>query len=295
MKAVAQMVPAGHVAADVGCDHGFVSVYLVRNGVCPFVYAADVRPGPLAGAAAHIRENGLADAIVTVLSDGLENVPVGRAADRPVPKEMRGESGGVRREASDVAGRNGMPGADVMIAAGMGGKLTIRILERCPEKTAQLSWLVLEPQSEIWLVRSWLDRNGFVITDEAMVSEDGRYYPVIQAGNGRLEEAVLEKGITLRKSVCTALARTGLGEQDCRQACDRFGPVLIARKDAVLLSFLEHTMEKDAALLEGMPRTAENLFKAGRIEMRRRELADRIVLEQAVAGLCRDKKKPPKA
>lgn len=263
MKAVAQMVPAGHIAADVGCDHGFVSIYLAQNGICPFVYAADVRPGPLAAAKAHILESGLSDTIMTVLSDGLENVPVG--------KEVRAAC----------------PGADVMIAAGMGGRLTVRILEGFPEKTQQLSWLILEPQSEVWLVRRWLGDHGFVITEEAMVAEEGKYYPVIKARNGRQEESVSEKMAELERDVCEALARAGLREDSCREACDRFGPVLIAQKNRVLLSFLEHTMEQDAALLEQMPLAAENSLKAGRIEMRRQELYRRIALERAVTAILK--------
>ncbi len=43
MKAVAELVPCGHTAADVGCDHGFVSIYLAQHDICPRVFAGDVR------------------------------------------------------------------------------------------------------------------------------------------------------------------------------------------------------------------------------------------------------------
>ncbi len=43
MQAVSALVPKGHVAADIGCDHGFVSIDLVQRSICPHVYAADVR------------------------------------------------------------------------------------------------------------------------------------------------------------------------------------------------------------------------------------------------------------
>ena len=77
MRAVAGMVPHGYVAADIGCDHGFVSICLVREKICPRVIAADVRPGPLSRAKEHIAQSGLTGAIETVLSDGLEHVPTG--------------------------------------------------------------------------------------------------------------------------------------------------------------------------------------------------------------------------
>ena len=71
MQAVSALVPKGHVAADIGCDHGFVSIDLVQRGICPHVYAADVRKGPLDRAKEHIAACGLKDKITAVLSDGL--------------------------------------------------------------------------------------------------------------------------------------------------------------------------------------------------------------------------------
>lgn len=290
MKAVAQMVPAGHIAADVGCDHGFVSIYLVRQGICPHVYAADVRPGPLARAKAHAEESGLTAYITPVLSDGLKEVPVGSIA---------------------MCGK--MAGADVMIAAGMGGRLTVRILSDVPEKTEQLSCVVLEPQSEVWLVRRWLWENGFVIVDEDMVFEDGKFYPVIKAKNARRPEAEAESGEENRCVFSAAgqssqnlsgdseldrakeemsvlhmqMAAAGLSEERCQEACECFGPVLMGKKSAVLLSFLEHTIEKDGGLLRELPDAPDDPEKAQRIEERRKALRERIELAEKIAAMLR--------
>ena len=102
MQAVSALVPKGHVAADIGCDHGFVSIDLVQRSICPHVYAADVRKGPLDRAKEHIASCGLKDKITAVLSDGLKEVPVCGS------------------------------GADGFIAAGMGGKLIVSILTAVP-------------------------------------------------------------------------------------------------------------------------------------------------------------------
>lgn len=278
MKAVAQMVPAGHITADVGCDHGFVSIYLVKNGICPHVYAADVRPGPLDRAKAHIEESGLTAYITPVLSDGLQKVP---------------------------------DDADVMIAAGMGGKLTIRILSDVPQKTEKLSWVVLEPQSEVWLVRRWLWENGFVIVDEDMVCEDGKFYPVIKAMKDSIKEPVKEPeadrrsrdagkkhGVQDEDALLRAKAQNvalheemtaaGISEARQRTACDCFGPVLMAKKSPVLLSYLEHTIEKDSALAAQMPEPEEGQEKSERIRERRKELKERIALAGLVAELLKE-------
>ena len=39
----AALVPPGSRAADIGTDHGYLAVHLLREGVCPFVTAADLR------------------------------------------------------------------------------------------------------------------------------------------------------------------------------------------------------------------------------------------------------------
>ena len=63
LETVASMVTKGNRAADVGCDHGFVPIFLVESGTSPLAVAADVRPGPLSRAKEHIREHGLEEKI----------------------------------------------------------------------------------------------------------------------------------------------------------------------------------------------------------------------------------------
>ena len=193
MKAVAELVPCGHTAADVGCDHGFVSIYLAQHGICPYIFAGDVRKGPLERAKEHIRESRLTDRIGAVLSDGLKQIPVAGADG----KKAADEEGADGRQAADPEG------ADGFIAAGMGGKLIVQILTDVPEKTAALKWCVLSPQSEIWLVRRKLAELGFLILRENMVLEDGKFYPMMKVIKGEPElysEAELCYGKILLKN-----------------------------------------------------------------------------------------------
>ena len=73
LQTVADMV-TGRRVADIGCDHGFVSIYLVQAKKADHVLAADVRPGPLSRAQQHIKEVQLTPYIETRLSDGLAGV-----------------------------------------------------------------------------------------------------------------------------------------------------------------------------------------------------------------------------
>lgn len=149
MQALVDLVSKGKIVCDIGCDHGFVSIYLVQQKIAPRVYAMDVRTGPLERAKEHIREYGLENYIETRLSDGL-------AALKP------GE-------------------ADCMICAGMGGPLMMKILEEGRKKAGAMSELILQPQSEVPAFRSFLRKEGYKVVDENMIYEDGKYYPMMKA------------------------------------------------------------------------------------------------------------------
>ena len=59
LKTVAEAVTKGNRVADVGTDHGYVPIYLVKNNLSPAGIAMDVNKGPLEKAQEHIREEKL--------------------------------------------------------------------------------------------------------------------------------------------------------------------------------------------------------------------------------------------
>ncbi len=146
---VADMVTKGNVAADIGCDHGFVSIYLVEKEICPRVIAMDVNEGPLLRAKEHVSERGLDKRIDIRLSDGI---------DQLLGKE-----------------------ADSILIAGMGGRLIIKILSDHFDKVKDLKEVILQPQSELHLVRHFLAERGMTIVQEDMVEEAGKFYPCMKA------------------------------------------------------------------------------------------------------------------
>lgn len=155
LAAVAGLVTEGLSVADVGTDHGYVSIFLVEKKLVDMAIAMDVNKGPLERAKSHIAQCGLSDRIETRLSDGLSELKAGEA--------------------------------DTMIAAGMGGGLIIRIMEEGKSVTDSLNAFILQPQSEIRKVRKYLTENGLVIEKEDMVEEDGKFYPMMRAVHGKPE------------------------------------------------------------------------------------------------------------
>ena len=71
LKTVAEAVTKGNRVADVGTDHGYVPIYLVKNNLSPAGIAMDVNKGPLEKAQEHIREEKIGGKIATRLGNGL--------------------------------------------------------------------------------------------------------------------------------------------------------------------------------------------------------------------------------
>lgn len=150
LQAVADLVTPGSIVADVGCDHAYTAIYLIKNNLSPYVIAMDVNQGPLNKAKENIRRYGIEEGRIDIRrSNGLEKL-----------KEEE---------------------ADTILIAGMGGALINQILFSHKEVTTSVKELVLQPQSELSLVRSMLQDNGFVITKENMIKEDGKFYVMMRA------------------------------------------------------------------------------------------------------------------
>lgn len=153
LQRVAANVLSGGVVADIGCDHGFTSIYLVSGGQAASAIAMDINPGPLQRATEHVQSYGMQNQIQIRLSDGTQALRPGEA--------------------------------DTILISGMGGGLIERILRQNPDVTGSARELVLSPQSEIFRVRKTLHDMGFRIASEEMISDMGKYYVIIRAVPGK--------------------------------------------------------------------------------------------------------------
>lgn len=205
LKAVSDMVPAGVIPADIGCDHGYVAISLVKNGKCERVIASDINTGPLKRAEENVWEAGLTDRIDIRLSDGTKNIKKGEV--------------------------------DTLIISGMGGLLICDILkEAFTVLRGDIKNLILSPHRDTERVRSFLREEGFVIEDEVMVFEDGKYYTVILAVDN-------EKYGGLPVDVLSDLSFD-------QSAYDMFGPVLLMKRSDTFISYLRHEKEKTEGILK---------------------------------------------
>lgn len=149
LSAVASLVRRGSAVADIGTDHAYLPVYLVQSGVCPRAVAADLRPGPLASARAHIAAAGLSSVVDARLGDGLSPIAAGEVED--------------------------------IVIAGMGGDTVAEILDACDWVCDERYSLILQPMTHPERLRAWLLTHGFSITAERPVWEGRRFYHVLAA------------------------------------------------------------------------------------------------------------------
>ena len=152
LAAVAALVPACHCMADIGTDHAYVPMDLVRKHRVEHAVASDIHKGPLDIARRHIGENRLSQWIETRLGGGLETLQ---------PGECEG-----------------------VVIAGMGGLMICDILANSPETAGALSWAVLQPMNHSADLRIWLAEHGWKITQEKLAREDWHIYDILYVEHG---------------------------------------------------------------------------------------------------------------
>lgn len=146
IKAIASDISDGDIVLDVGCDHGYLSIYLKENNLCKEVYASDISANALEVAKKNIKKAKLN--IECFVSDGFKDIPVK---------------------------------FNTAVIAGMGTTTILGIInsDKCPEK------LVLASNNDYYKLRSTLNRNGFKIVDEQAILESGHYYIILLCIKGK--------------------------------------------------------------------------------------------------------------
>ena len=166
----AGFVYPGDRVADIGCDHGYLGIHLLLNGIAQSVIASDINEGPLHSALINAEKYGVKDRMTFYLSNGVKSIP------------------------RDF---------DTMICAGMGGDTMVHILEDAPWLRNSQYRLILQCQSKTPMLRKYLSQQGWRICEESCL-RDGRFlytvmevcwqpdYPRLTVGEWYFPPALLE-------------------------------------------------------------------------------------------------------
>ena len=160
LKIIADSIQGFETLADIGSDHAYLPIYLVKNGRVKIVIATDVNSGPAEISRKRIKNHGLEPKVSVREGNGLRVINPGEA--------------------------------EVIVIAGMGGILIGDILDKGIDVAKSARLLILQPMRDSEKVREWLLEHGFDIIDEELVKDQDKIYEVIWSQLG--EEAGEVKG-----------------------------------------------------------------------------------------------------
>lgn len=145
---IASMVDKCDCLADIGTDHAYIPIFLIKEGKCNRAIASDINEGPLKKAQTNIDEEDLNDKIECRLGGGFKTIK---------PFET-----------------------NVAIIAGMGGNLIRDIINENIEVFQNMEYCILQPVQNPEVLREYIYSMGFTIIDEELIIEDSKFYEVIK-------------------------------------------------------------------------------------------------------------------
>jgi tRNA (adenine22-N1)-methyltransferase len=145
---IIEKVDKVQVIMDIGTDHGYIPIYLVKNNIAQKVIASDINKDPLKKAKINAALDGVSDKVDLRLGGGLQ----------PLKNNE----------------------AQAVIIAGMGGNLIRDILENDFDKVKKLEYLILQPAQNPEVLREYLYTNDYEILDEDICLDDNKYYELFK-------------------------------------------------------------------------------------------------------------------
>jgi tRNA (adenine22-N1)-methyltransferase len=150
LERVAAQVPAGARLADIGSDHAYLPVALMRRGVITAAVAGEVAMTPYQSALRTVAENQLERCIIVRLANGLAAI-----------------------EPQDAI--------TAISLCGMGGETIRDILDHDKARLSGYERLILQPNGGELPLRRWLMENSYRILHEEVLRENRFDYEIIVA------------------------------------------------------------------------------------------------------------------
>ena len=133
---------------DVGTDHGYIPIKLIKDNMASKVIASDINKDPLEKARINASLDGVIEKVDLRLGGGLKPLK---------SKEVQG-----------------------IIIAGMGGNLIRDILEDDLDKVKDVNYLILQPAQNPEVLREYLYTHEYEIIDEDICFDEGKYYELFK-------------------------------------------------------------------------------------------------------------------
>ncbi len=187
---------------DVGTDHCLVPIFLALNDFIDKAIATDLNIGPVNEAKKNVGNYNLNKIIDVRSGYGLTTITK-----------------------DDFC--------DVIIIAGMGGKLIIDILNSGEDILPLNKRLVLQPNVGEGQLRKWLCKNHYEIIDELLIKEEGIIYEIIVSNR-------ITHNINYSKEEL------------------KFGPILLKQKNALFIEKWKAILQHNKATFNKIPSSHAN-------------------------------------
>ena len=142
------------VAADVGTDHAYIAVELIKSGKAEKVIASDINEGPLNIAKSNIIKEGLSEKIETRLGNGLDTLK---------------ESDGI----------------NAVVISGMGAHTVVGILKNNLDKLKNIDTIIIQSNTKLEFLRKEVTKLNYLIDDELLIEDNKKIYTIIKFIKGK--------------------------------------------------------------------------------------------------------------
>ncbi|CCZ56842.1 putative uncharacterized protein [Clostridium sp. CAG:762] len=149
LASIASNIDKEDKVVDIGCDHGYLSIYLKAVNGNKVVIATDINENALNMAKKNINKNSIL--IETRLGNGL-----------------------------DVIKHNEV---DTIIISGMGCNTILNILKK--NKLKYIKKIVIQSNTDIPLIRKYINKLGYTIKNEQLIIDKNIYYIIITFTKGK--------------------------------------------------------------------------------------------------------------
>ena len=196
LKTIGDLILSGKSSyiIDVGCDHALLDIYLLQNNNNLKVIASDIREKPLESAKKNIIKYSFLNKIELLLKDGIKDIN------------------------KDI---------DTAVISGMGEETIINILNDGCEELNHINRLVISSNNKYIDIRKKINELGYIINNEIIVYEDGKYYIIMDFIKGK------------RKYTSRELY---------------FGPILLKNKNELFYKYYNYLKDTKIEILKSIPK-----------------------------------------
>ncbi len=143
IKTIASLIDKDEVVLDVGTDHAYLPIYLLKNNIVKSAYGSDVSENVIKIAKSNVMKNKLSSKIKIILSDGLKDVEFNYTT---------------------------------LVIAGMGFSTIKKILRsgKLPKN------LIIQTNSDHDKLRRYMNLKGYKIKKELTILDNNKFYVIIK-------------------------------------------------------------------------------------------------------------------